>query len=105
MDIHYGQRVEDEAGVIRFDAARAEDPGIMTSAFTEIMRGNSDFSRTSQHHSYRLDTRNRTISEEPLLGSGVGTEFPTVDPRLSCRQYRKLVCLSLNEQELPSYEP
>ena len=94
---HFGNAWEDSAGVIRFDAARAPDPSIMTETFTEIMRGNPDYGRAARHHAYRLDTRARTISEEAMLEPGIFTEFPSIDPRVSCRQYRKLVFLSQNE--------
>lgn len=98
---HFGNAWEDSAGVIRFDAARAQDPGIMTSTFTEIMRGNSFYRSPARHHAYRLDTRSRTITEQPMLEPDVYSEFPCVDPRLSCQQYRKLVFMSQNASELP----
>ena len=96
---HFGNAWEDSAGVIRFDAARAPDPSIMTETFTEIMRGNPDYGRAARHFAYRLDTRARAISEEAMLEPGVFTEFPSIDPRVSCRQYRKLVFLSQSEAE------
>ncbi len=93
---HFGNAWEDEAGVIRFDAARAEDPGVMTGTFAAIMRGEALYRSPARHYAYRLDTRARTISEQPMLEAGVHSEFPCVDPRLSCRRYRKLVFLSQN---------
>ena len=91
---HFGNAWEDNAGVIRFDAARAPDPGIMTATFSEVMRGNSVPGRAACHYAYRLDTRSRTVSEEAMLERDLYTEFPAVDPRVSCRRYRKLVFLS-----------
>ena len=91
---HFGNAWEDSAGVIRFDASRAPDPGIMTRTFTEIMRGEVADQRAGSHFTYRLDTRSRTISEEAMLEDNVFTEFPCIDPRVGCRRYRKLVFLS-----------
>ena len=96
---HFGNAWEDRSGVIRFDGARAPDPSIMTQTFTEIMRGNPDYGRAARHYGYRLDTRARTISEESMLEPGVFTEFPSIDPRVGCRQYRKLVFLSQSEAD------
>ena len=97
---HFGNAWEDSAGIIRFDAARAADPGIMTSTFTEIMRGNPILRSPARHYSYRLDTRARAISEEAMLAPDVYSEFPCIDPRLSCRQYRKLVFMSQSAGEV-----
>ena len=96
---HFGNAWEDGAGVIRFDAARAPDPGIMTHTFTEIMRGNPSYRDGSpaRHYHYRIDTRARTIAEEAMLEPGLYSEFPCVDPRVGCRRYRKLVFLSQRE--------
>ena len=96
---HFGNAWEDGAGIIRFDAARAPDPGIMTHTFTEIMRGNPSYRDASpaRHYQYRIDTRARTIVEEAMLDPGLYSEFPCVDPRVGCRRYRKLVFLSQRE--------
>ncbi len=96
---HFGNAWEDSAGVIRFDAARAPDPGIMTDTFSAIMRGETIASRPASHHAYRIDTRARTVSEEPLVESDVQTEFPCIDPRVGCRRYRKLVMLSRSGEQ------
>ncbi len=96
---HFGNAWEDNAGVIRFDAARARDPGIMTSTYIEIMRGNSIHRSPARHHRYRLDTRTRTITEEAMLEPEIYSEFPCVDPRVGCRRYRKLLFLSQSALE------
>ncbi len=95
---HFGNAWEDRAGVIRFDGARAPDPGVMTHTFMEVMRGNPVYRDGSlaRHHSYRIDTRSRSIAEQAILEPGLYSEFPSVDPRVSCRRYRKLVFLSLH---------
>ena len=96
---HFGNAWEDSAGIIRFDAARAPDPGVMTSTFTDIMRGNPNFrdSSPARHYRYRIDTRKRAIGEEAMLEPGLHSEFPCVDPRVGCRRYRQLVFLSEHE--------
>ncbi len=102
---HFGNAWEDSAGVIRFDAARAHDPGIMTGTFTEVMRGNPIYRESSlaRHHSYRIDTRTRSIAERAMLEPGLHSEFPGVDPRVGCRRYRKLVFLSQREGTLAEH--
>lgn len=97
---HFGNAWEDSAGVIRFDAARAQDPGVLTDTFTEIMRGKLASSiSVARHHRYRLDTRTRTITEDAMLEPGTGSEFPFIDPRVGCRRYRRLLFLSQNARE------
>ncbi|MEM7099243.1 MAG: carotenoid oxygenase family protein [Pseudomonadota bacterium] len=91
---HFGNGWEDKNGVIRFDAARADDPMAMISSFREIMRGNIVPSSPSHHHQYRIDTKRRTISEIPLFHTRLDTEFPCVDPRVSCRKNSKITFLA-----------
>ncbi len=93
---HYGNGWEDNQGVIRFDAARAPDPLVMIDSFREIMRGNVVPGSISHHHEYQIDTKNRRISEAPLFGTNVESEFPCVDPRISCRRNNRLTMLSRN---------
>ena len=90
---HFGNGWEDESGIIRFDGARASDPLAMTKSFREIMRGVSVPTEGSRHTQYRIDTRSWTVSETPLLDASIQTEFPVIDPRVSCRRYRRLVML------------
>jgi all-trans-8'-apo-beta-carotenal 15,15'-oxygenase len=100
---HYGNGWEDDNGVIRFDAARAPDPMGMIHSFREIMRGNMVPGSTSQHHQYQIDTRSKTISEVPIFGMNIESEFPCVDPRVSCRRNRRLVMLSRNSLTPPGH--
>ena len=93
---HFGNGWEDNAGIIRFDGSRAPDPGIMTSAFSEIMRGRSVHSSMTRQYHYRINTRTRTVVEEAMLAPEIYCEFPCIDPRVSCRRYRKLLFLSQN---------
>jgi len=97
---HYGNAWEDEAGVIRFDAARASDPLTMTDSFHAVMKGVRRDSGHSTHYQYRIDTRSWTISEQPLL-TGINSEFPAIDPRVSCNRYSQVVMLS-SERDNPS---
>lgn len=91
---HFGNGWEDETGIIRFDAARAPNPSAMLSSFRDIMRGEITPFAGSRQHSYRIDTKNGTASETPLLEENVESEFPVIDPRQSGRRYRRLVMLS-----------
>ena len=98
---HYGNGWEDDNGVIRFDAARAEDPMAMINSFREIMRGNIVPAGGSHHHQYQIDTRSRSVVEAPIFGNNIETEFPCVDPRVSCRRNRRLVMLSRDRLNPP----
>jgi len=93
---HYGNAWEDDQGIIRFDAARAPDPMAMIDTFREIMRGNVVPSGTSHHHQYQIDTRSKTVTEAPMFGMNIDSEFPCVDPRVSCKRNNKLTMLSRN---------
>lgn len=93
---HYGNAWEDRSGVIHFDAARADAPTAMTQTFTEVMRGVQAPAPPSRHTVYRIDTRQGTISEAPMLSSrdDLETEFPCIDPRLTGRRNERLFMLS-----------
>jgi all-trans-8'-apo-beta-carotenal 15,15'-oxygenase len=99
---HYGNAWEDESGVIRFDAARAADPLAMTNSFREIMKGTHRDSSQTTHYQYRIDTRSWTISEQPLL-SGISSEFPAIDPRVSCNRYSQVVMLTSEQDNPPAH--
>ena len=91
---HYGNAWEDEAGVIRFDAARAPDPLAMIDSLRYVMRGEVRPDSESIHYQYRIDLHKGTITETPMLGTGISSEFPTIDPRVSGRRYSRLVMLT-----------
>lgn len=91
---HYGNAWEDEAGIIRFDAARAPDPLAMIDSFRFIMRGEVIPDGGSFHHQYRIDPARGTVEETPLLDPGISSEFPTIDPRVSGRRYSRIVMLT-----------
>ncbi len=92
---HYGNAWEDSDGIIRFDAARAPDPGVMLKGFRTIMRGEvSDDSRETQHYQYRIDLKRSSVTETPLLDASTASEFPVIDPRVSGRRYSKIVMLT-----------
>ena len=80
--------------MIRFDAGRYDDPSIMTANFREVMRGNILPVSGLRHHRYRVDTRTGRCSEEPCLSVNIQSEFPCVDPRVSCREYNEIVMLT-----------
>ena len=91
---HYGNAWEDDAGIIRFDAARAPDPMAMIDSFRYIMRGEVVEDGGSLHHQYRVDPVRGTVEETPLLDAGTSSEFPTIDPRVSGRRYSRIVMLT-----------
>jgi all-trans-8'-apo-beta-carotenal 15,15'-oxygenase len=95
---HFGNGWEDKNGIIRFDGARSADPMNMIRSFRNIMRGAVSADTATLHHQYRIDTKNWTASEEPLFSSDIQTEFPVIDPRVSCVQNRRLVMLSSNDR-------
>lgn len=90
---HFGNAWEDAQGVIHFDAARAPTPAVMQDNFRRYMRGDSGEYRPSQHYSYRIDTRRGKAEEVALFDHGFATEFPVIDPRVSCRRNDRLVML------------
>ena len=92
---HYGNAWEDGSGIIHFDGARAPHPILMINQFREIMRGVVTSEGTSSVHTrYRLDTVRNKASEVPMLGFNIDSEFPVIDPRVSCRRNEKLVMLT-----------
>ncbi|NOX49704.1 MAG: carotenoid oxygenase [Gammaproteobacteria bacterium] len=96
---HYGNGWEDEAGIIRFDAARASSPSVMTEVFRKVMQGDIAPSAASAHHQYRIDTKRKTISEAPMFSPTIHSEFPSVDPRISCRRNNLLVMLTRDTEQ------
>jgi carotenoid cleavage dioxygenase len=91
---HYGNAWEDEAGVIRFDAARAPDPLAMMENFKSVMRGEMTDASDSTHHAYRIDLKAGSITETPMLDQGIASEFPVIDPRVSGQRYSRIVMLT-----------
>ncbi len=99
---HFGNAWEDEAGVIRFDAARAPDPMTMTDSVQAVMRGVHRNPGHAIHYQYRIDTSSWEISETPLL-EDISSEFPTIDPRVSCNRYSQVVMLTSKLNNLPDH--
>lgn len=100
---HFGNAWEDEAGVIRFDAARAPDPGLMTDGFRELMRGSDiDFTTAAARpYRYRIDPGAGTAAEEgfaDMLG-----EFPVVLPADVGRRHDTLVMLGRDPGDDPPH--
>lgn len=93
---HYGNAWEDNAGIIRFDAPRSPDPVSVIDSFSELMRGNITPGTPVHHHQYQIDTRARRVSEAPMFGMHLESEFPAIDPRVSGKRYRRVVMLSRN---------
>ena len=98
---HFGNGWEDKAGTIRFDGARYDHPGIMLTSFRDIMRGQYTPWTPSRHYLYRIDTKSWTISESPIMLTGIQSEFPAIDPRVSTRRHGRLVALCVDDQSRP----
>ena len=92
---HFGNAWEDEAGVIRFDGARARTPEVLFGSLRGVMRGEvRDPAEPAAHHVlYRIDTRRRRAVQEALAPADLATEFPAVDPRRSTRRHRWITVL------------
>lgn len=98
---HFGNGWEDNAGVIRFDGARGNSPINMIDSFREVMRGNIVANAPSYHHQYQIDTKKWTVTEQRMFADNIHTEFPVIDPRVSCQHNRRVIMLSTNQDNLP----
>lgn len=100
---HYGNAWEDEAGVIRFDAARADDPGDLFGWLRTVMRGEVEVGTAMRHSSYRLDLGTGQVVET-VLTPELETEFPAVDPRVAGQRYSQVLVTS-RTPGLPDHVP
>jgi carotenoid cleavage dioxygenase len=91
---HFGNGYEESEGVIRFDAARYPDPGIMQDSFRAVMRGTWEAAASARWTEYRIDLRSGRITESPGLDEGLAVEFPRISPQDVCRQHQRVVLLS-----------
>lgn len=98
---HFGNGWEDHSGVIRFDGAREPSPVNMLTNFRDVMRGDLVGLSPSHHHQYRIDTKTWRAEEERIFAPNIYTEFPVIDPRVSCRQNKRLIMMSADDQSLP----
>ncbi|MCC5871249.1 MAG: carotenoid oxygenase family protein [Gammaproteobacteria bacterium] len=90
---HHANAFEDGAGVIRFESARAPDPGLMTQHFRDLMRGvDADATAASSRwYRYRIDLAAGTVREESLDDRLV--EFPAILPRHVGSRHPEVVLL------------
>lgn len=90
---HHGNAFEDDAGVIRFESARAPDPNLMTQHLRELMRGvDADVTTsTARWYRYRIDLGKGTAHEEAVDDRLV--EFPGVLPRQVGFRHKEVVLL------------
>ena len=97
---HFGNAWEDESGVIRFDGARSSGPDLMYGSMRGIMKGDlrDPDEPTARHVLYRIDTRNRTASQELLGPPEFATEFPAVDPRRNTLRHQWVTVLGADER-------
>lgn len=90
---HHGNAFEDDAGVIRFESARAPDATLMTQHFRDLMRGvDADLTAAAARwYRYRIDPAKGTASEEAMDDRLV--EFPGVLPEQVGTRHREVVLL------------
>lgn len=91
---HFGNGWEDKNGIVHFDGARNDDPAEMLQTFSAVMRGEYHATSGSRHHHYQIDTRRDTVSEAPMFEASLESEFPVIDPRVSCRRNQRLIMLT-----------
>jgi carotenoid cleavage dioxygenase len=89
--------------VIHFDGARSDDPMEMVKGFARLMRGETHAPNRTRHHRYRLDLRDGTAHEAPMLDPHIDSEFPAIDPRLSTTRNRRLVLLTRSAERPPDH--
>ncbi len=99
---HYGNGYDNGKGGITFDAARADDPGVMFDSFRQIMIGEVTPDIPSRHCRYELNLNTGKASETYLLPAGTSTEFPTLDPRLSGLKHAQVTCLAYDVDDRSS---
>ena len=91
---HYSNAWEDQNGVIRFEGFRYDDPSLMTTAFSTVMRGelpqSVSFSKLVQ---FRVDTKKHTATVEVFENGLAACEFPSIDQRRSTSRHEWLTML------------
>lgn len=97
---HFGNAWEDKHGVIQFDGARYESPATMTDLFSDTLYRQQFKSIPSVHYRYRINTKNWTAEETPMLSPGFSTEFPVIDPQVNGQQNNRLVFLHRREGDV-----
>lgn len=98
---HFGNAFEDADGVIRFDGASAAAPEKLFGSFRAVMGGEAmDPAEASTRPTlFRIDTRTRRASQEPLAEAGLYSEFPVIDPRRSTLRHRWITTLTEREDD------
>jgi len=93
---HFSNAWEDSAGVIRFEAARAADPSVLSSTFRDVMKGVGTPSSPSLLYEYRIDTRRSKVSEQQVRAYG-SCEFPVISSYQAGTAHTQLLMLSENK--------
>ncbi len=97
---HFGNGWEEKNGIIHFDGARADSPALMFDDFRALMRGERPRRQTSvRQYRYQVDLRRNIATEAPMFDERFSTEFPTIDPRVSCRRNDRLVMLHRKDEK------
>lgn len=81
---HYSNAWEDNKGVIRFEAASFENPGLMFDAFSSVMRGEVPATVTpSNLVKFRVDPAKQQANSEAIFNGPLVADFPTMDTRVT----------------------
>jgi len=97
---HFSNAWEDNAGVIRFEASRSNDPSVLDGTFRDIMAGTITPSAPSHLYRYRIDTKRGRASEELIRGNG-SCEFPVISPQQVGRKHTQLLVMSEAQAPYP----
>ncbi|MEM9529501.1 MAG: carotenoid oxygenase family protein [Pseudomonadota bacterium] len=95
---HFGNGFDDGRDVIRFDAARHDNPDVMLRTFRSVMRGEWTPVRDARWYEYTLNLNTGKATESRTLNDGVGVEFPKISPQESTRRHRRVVLLSSGQR-------
>ncbi len=80
--------------MIRFDAARHDDPGIMIQIFRDLMRGRWTPTPHPRWFEYRVNLREGPTGESAVLEQDLGAEFPIGLRTETGRRHTRLVLLT-----------
>lgn len=102
---HFSNAYE-ENNVIHFEGARAPDPLEMTERIPALMQGTVDRGHgESRLFHYQIDLNKGRASEVVLFGPELQSEFPAVDPRVSCRRHHRTVMMTTDRNQPPASHP
>ena len=98
---HFSNAWEDATGVIRFEAASAATPEILSTTFRSVMAGEHSVSTPTHLLQYRIDTKAGTVQQDTLRGNG-SCEFPVIDAPRTGKRHERILLLSDAKSPHPS---